>query len=68
MLTKDEWLYNIRIIYGGLTEKELIKGFRYDYKNGLIDYLDKGRSLIITPVGKDSYEIKKEFFRELMDY
>ena len=66
MLTKDEWLYNMRITYGDLTEKELIKGFRYDYKNGLIDYLDKGRSVIITPVGKDSYEITKEFFRELM--
>ena len=68
MLTKDEWLNNMRTIYGGLTEKELIKGFRYDYKNGLIDYIEKGRSVIIKPVGKDSYEITKEFFKELMGY
>ena len=68
MITRDEWIVKMRTIYGRLSEKELIQGFRYDYKNGLIEYTDNGRTVIINPVGKDSYEIKKEFFNELIDF
>jgi hypothetical protein len=68
MITRDEWFIKMRIVFGSLTEKELIKGFRYDYKNGLLEYTDKGNSVIINPVGKESYEITKEFFKELMDF
>jgi len=68
MITKEEWLIKMRTIYGGLSQEELIKGFRYDYKYGLFEYTDRGKSVIINPIGKESYEITREFFKELMGY